>query len=79
MPTANPSPLSAIPLGGESRPESTSSVQKACRILRAMSDARNARLTDIAREAGLDKATTLRLLDVLNRDGFVTRDPTTKH
>jgi DNA-binding IclR family transcriptional regulator len=44
-----------------------------------MSDARNARLTDIAREAGLDKATTLRLLDVLTRDGFVTRDPATKH
>ena len=44
-----------------------------------MSDAKNARLTDIAREAGLDKATTLRLLEVLTRDGFVTRDPTTKH
>ena len=79
MPTANLTPLSAVPTGGEPRPESTSSVQKACRILRAMSDARNARLTDIAREAGLDKATTLRLLDVLTRDGFVTRDPATKH
>ena len=79
MSTANPAPLSAIPIGGDSRPESTSSVQKACRILRAMSDAKNARLTDIAREAGLDKATTLRLLDVLTRDGFVTRDPSTKH
>jgi DNA-binding IclR family transcriptional regulator len=57
----------------------TSSVQKACRILRAMSDAKTARLTDIAREAALDKATTLRLLDVLSRNGFVTRDPATKH
>ena len=79
MPTANPAPIQAIPLRSETRPESTSSVQKACRILRAMSDAKNARLTDIAREAGLDKATTLRLLDVLTRDGFVARDPTTKH
>ena len=79
MPTANPSPVVALPLGGEARSESTSSVQKACRILRTMSDAKNARLTDIAREAGLDKATTLRLLEVLTRDGFVTRDPTTKH
>ena len=79
MPTANLSPIAAPLMGGESRPESTSSVQKACRILRTMSDAKNARLTDIAREAGLDKATTLRLLEVLTRDGFVTRDPTTKH
>ena len=42
-----------------------SSVQKACLILRAMSDARNVRLTDIAQAAGQDKATTLRLLEVL--------------
>jgi DNA-binding IclR family transcriptional regulator len=79
MPTTNPSPTAPLPGGGEPRIESTSSVQKACRILRTMSDAKNARLTDIAREAGLDKATTLRLLEVLTRDGFVTRDPMTKH
>jgi DNA-binding IclR family transcriptional regulator len=57
----------------------TSSVQKACRILRAMSDARTTRLTDIASAAGLDKATALRLLDMLARDGFVARDAETKH
>lgn len=56
----------------------SSSVQKACRILRVMSDARNARLTDIATASGQDKATTLRLLDVLVREGFVLRDPQTK-
>ncbi len=56
----------------------TSSVQKACRILRAMADPRNARLTEIALAAGLDKATTLRLLDALARDGFVLRDVATK-
>ena len=55
-----------------------SSVQKACLILRAMSDAKNARLTDIAQAAGQDKATTLRLLDVLARHGFVNRDPESK-
>jgi DNA-binding IclR family transcriptional regulator len=55
-----------------------SSVQKACLILRAMSDAKNARLTDIALAAGQDKATTLRLLDVLARHGFVNRDPESK-
>jgi DNA-binding IclR family transcriptional regulator len=80
MSTVNPGMApAAIPMEGQPRPESTSSVQKACRILRAMSDTKNARLTDIAREAGLDKATTLRLLDVLTRDGFVNRDPSTKH
>jgi DNA-binding IclR family transcriptional regulator len=56
----------------------SSSVQKACRILRVMSDSRNARLTDIATASGQDKATTLRLLDVLVREGFVQRDPQTK-
>jgi DNA-binding IclR family transcriptional regulator len=56
----------------------TSSVQKACLILRVMSDAQITRLTDIASAAGLDKATTLRLLDVLARAGFVSRDPETK-
>lgn len=55
-----------------------SSVQKACLILRAMSDARNIRLTDIAQAAGQDKATTLRLLEVLTRHGFVNRDPESK-
>jgi len=55
-----------------------SSVQKACLILRAMSDARNIRLTDIAQAAGQDKATTLRLLEVLARHGFVNRDPESK-
>jgi DNA-binding IclR family transcriptional regulator len=58
--------------------ETTSSVQKACRILRALTDARTTRLTDIAAAAGLDKATALRLLDVLARDGFVVRDADTK-
>ena len=55
-----------------------SSVQKACLILRAMSDARNVRLTDIAQAAGQDKATTLRLLEVLTRHGFVNRDAESK-
>ncbi|MCX7275106.1 MAG: IclR family transcriptional regulator [Burkholderiales bacterium] len=55
-----------------------SSVQKACLILRAMSDTRNVRLTDIAQAAGQDKATTLRLLEVLTRHGFVNRDAESK-
>jgi DNA-binding IclR family transcriptional regulator len=61
-----------------SRPEPTSSVQRACSILRVMSDSRNSRLTDIAHAAELDKATTLRLLEVLTRNGLVQRNPVNK-
>ena len=59
--------------------EPTSSVERACRILRALSDPGVTRLTDIAVATGLDKTTALRLLDVLARDGFVVRDARTKH
>lgn len=59
-------------------PGSISSVQKACRILSVMSDRRKTRLTQIASAAGLDKATTLRLLNLLASEGFVSRDAETK-
>ena len=55
-----------------------STVERAVRILRVMSDGSKARLTDIADAADLDKATTLRLLEVLVRDGFVARNVQTK-
>ena len=48
------------------------------RVLRVMSEGGNARLTDIAAAAGLDKATALRLLEVMVRDGFVARDAHSK-
>ncbi|MCM5570335.1 IclR family transcriptional regulator [Burkholderiaceae bacterium FT117] len=63
---------------GSARPAPTSSVQRACRILQVLSDTRNGRLTDIAAAAGQDKATVLRLLDVLAGEGFVVRDPASK-
>ena len=59
--------------------EPTSSVERACRILRALSDPGVTRLTDIAVATGLDKTTVLRLLEVLMRDGFVVRDTHSKH
>lgn len=55
-----------------------SSVAKACRILRALTNLKITRLTDIAQETGLDKATVLRLLEALTREGFVLRDADTK-
>ncbi|AOZ02158.1 IclR family transcriptional regulator [Cupriavidus sp. USMAHM13] len=56
----------------------SSSLQKACRLLRALSDARNTRLTDLAGAAGVDKASALRLLETLAAEGLVQRDPDTK-
>jgi DNA-binding IclR family transcriptional regulator len=58
--------------------ESTSSVERACRILRALSDPNVDRLTDIANATDLDKTTVLRVLEVLLHDGFVSRDERTK-
>ncbi len=59
-------------------PEAASSVAKACRILRVLGDLQQPRLTDIAQAADLDKATVLRLLEALTREGFVRRDEQAK-
>ncbi|AZG14398.1 IclR family transcriptional regulator [Cupriavidus pauculus] len=56
----------------------STSLQKACRLLRALSDTRNARLTDLAAAANVDKASALRLLETLVAEGMVERDPATK-
>ncbi|ART49487.1 IclR family transcriptional regulator [Acidovorax carolinensis] len=56
----------------------TSSVERALRVLRVMSEGGSVRLTDIASAADLDKATALRLLDVMAREGFVKRDAQSK-
>nr|WP_312756176.1 IclR family transcriptional regulator [Pulveribacter sp.] len=56
----------------------TSSVERAMRVLRVMSEGSSVRLTDIAVAADLDKATALRLLEVMVQGGFVTRDAQSK-
>lgn len=53
-------------------------IEKACRILKAMTDPRNARLTDIATYCGMEKSTAMRVLDALIREEMVTRDPINK-
>lgn len=58
--------------------EAPSSVAKACRILRALAGGQALRLTDIAQATGLDKATVLRLAEMLAREGFVRRDEASK-
>ena len=54
------------------------SVQKSCRILRSLTEPRVSRLSEIAAQAGLNKVTTLRILEVLCREGFVKREDKTK-
>lgn len=53
-------------------------IEKACRILKAMTDPRNARLTDIATYCGMEKSTAMRVLDALIREDMVIRDPVSK-
>lgn len=60
------------------RASAINSVQKSCRILRSLTEPRVTRLSEIATEAGLNKVTTLRILEVLCREGFVKRDDKTK-
>lgn len=55
-----------------------SSVQKACRILKAVASLQEPRLTSISEATQLDKATVLRLLEMLAEEGFATRDSVTK-
>ena len=56
----------------------TNSAQKVCRILRVLSTPQPLRLADISEGSGLNKASTLRLLETLIAEGFVHRDATTK-
>ena len=72
-PPTRPKAVVNHPPGG-----STSTVERAMRVLRVMSEGGNARLTDIAAAADLDKATALRLLEVMVQGGFVMRDAQSK-
>jgi DNA-binding IclR family transcriptional regulator len=60
------------------RASAINSVQKSCRILRSLTEPRVSRLSEIAAQAGLNKVTTLRILEVLTREGFVRREEKTK-
>ena len=54
------------------------SIEKACRILKAMTDPRHSRLTDIAAYCGMEKSTAMRVLEALIREDLVRRDPVSK-
>ncbi len=52
----------------------TNPVQKVCRVLRVLSNPVPMRLAEIAQATALNKATVLRLLESLAREGFARRD-----
>ena len=56
----------------------TSPMQKTCRILCAISDRKHRTLSTIAAATNIDKASTLRILQVLVEEGLVVRDELTK-
>ncbi|GAB1839190.1 hypothetical protein MyNCGM121_59880 [Achromobacter xylosoxidans] len=56
-----------------------SATKKVCRVLASLSNRRVQRLTDIAQSAQLDVSTALRILKDLEAEGFVERDPVSKH
>lgn len=56
-----------------------SATKKVCRVLASLSNRRVQRLTDIAQAAQLDVSTALRILKDLETEGFVERDPVSKH
>ncbi len=58
--------------------EASSSVGKACQLLRVLTDGKPLRLTELAHAANVDKATALRLLGILISEGMVHRDAATK-
>ncbi|MDB5846405.1 MAG: transcriptional regulator, IclR family [Rhodoferax sp.] len=53
---------------------SLNAVQKACQILTELANPGPHRLSNIVADTGFNKATTLRLLDMLTSSGFVVRD-----
>jgi len=56
-----------------------SATKKTCRVLASLTDRRVHRLTDIAQSAALDISTARRILKDLEAEGFVERDPVSKH
>lgn len=56
----------------------SSAAQKVCRILKTLSTPGDLRLTDIAQASGVNKATALRLLEEMEVEGFIKRNPESK-
>jgi len=59
----------------DDRTKLNQSVRKAITLLRATADDRNANVSSLARAAGLPRATALRMIQTLEQEGFLLRNP----
>lgn len=59
----------------EERAKGNQSVRKAITLLRATAEDRNANVSSLARDAGLPRATALRMIQTLEQEGFLLRIP----
>jgi DNA-binding IclR family transcriptional regulator len=59
----------------EDRAKLNQSVRKAITLLRATAEDRNANVSSLARAAGLPRATALRMIQTLEQEGFLLRNP----
>ena len=59
----------------EDKSKLNQSVRKAITLLRATAEDRNANVSSLARAAGLPRATALRMIQTLEQEGFLLRNP----
>jgi len=59
----------------EDKPKLNQSVTKAITLLRATAEDANANVSSLARAAGLPRATALRMIQTLEQEGFLLRNP----
>ena len=59
----------------DDRTKLNQSVRKAITLLRATAEDRNANVSSLARAAGLPRATALRMIQTLEQEGFLLRNP----
>ena len=59
----------------EDKAKLNQSVRKAITLLRATAEDRNANVSSLARAAGLPRATALRMIQTLEQEGFLLRNP----
>ncbi len=73
--SALPGPRYRGHMPAEERAKLNQSVRKAITLLRATAEDENANVSSLARAAGLPRATALRMIQTLEQEGFLLRNP----
>jgi DNA-binding IclR family transcriptional regulator len=73
--SALPGPRYRGHIPAEERAKLNQSVRKAITLLRATAEDENANVSSLARAAGLPRATALRMIQTLEQEGFLLRNP----